>query len=181
VNSRVGDVFFDANTLMNFAIVNRLDLLEVHYGWRAQWTETVRDEVQRGVAAVSSYQQILDASWLPDPLEIQGTSMDDLHGVDALRRALGGLPANPTQHLGEAELIYYLERRRPDGIFITDDRPARDLATRRQLLAIDTATVLSECYSYGEVGCPEAYDLLVQMADLGRGVRVPASHTLVCP
>jgi hypothetical protein len=62
VNSRAGDVFFDANTLMNFAIVDRLDLLKAHYGWRAQWTETVRDEVQRGVVIEGRYQQILDAS-----------------------------------------------------------------------------------------------------------------------
>jgi hypothetical protein len=100
--------------------------------------------------------------------------------VDALRRALGGLPAKPGEHLGEAELIYYLERHRPDSVFITDDRPARDLAVRRQLLTVDTPTVLSECYSYGELGCPDAYELLVQMADRGRGVRVPHSHTQVC-
>ena len=32
-----------------------------------------------------------------------------------------------------------------------------------------------------EVGCPEAFDLLVRMSKLGRGVRVPATHLEVCP
>jgi hypothetical protein len=180
VNSRAGDVFFDANTLMNFAIVHRLDLLEVHYRWRAQWTETVRYEVQRGVVIEGCYQRILDASWLPAPLAIEFAATEDLQGVDALRRALGGSPDKPGEHLGEAELIYYLEHYRPDSVFITDDRPARDLASRRGLLTVDTPTVLSECYSYGEVGCPDAYQLLVRMRDRGRGVRVPDSHTQVC-
>jgi hypothetical protein len=43
----VGGVFFDTCTLSNFAIVNRLDLLETRYGYRARWTETVQYEVAR--------------------------------------------------------------------------------------------------------------------------------------
>jgi hypothetical protein len=62
-----------------------------------------------------------------------------------------------------------------------DDRPAVDFALRRGLNAIDTQTVLADCYAKGEIGCPDAFELLCQMAAEGRGVQVPPSHWYVCP
>jgi hypothetical protein len=44
----------------------------------------------------------------------------------------------------------------------------------------DSVDVLQECYRKSEVGCPEAYDLLVEIANQDRGVRVPAHHSDVC-
>lgn len=38
----------------------------------------------------------------------------------------------------------------------------------------------SECHSFGEIGCPEAYELLMSMADNDRGVYIPPDHTYAC-
>ena len=179
MSAQVGPVLFDTNTLVNFAVVDRLDLLNSHYGHRAIWTETVEIELRRGLRAEPKIRDILDANWLGDPIEIAGTP-DDLEQVDRIRRALGGTAANPMQHLGEAEIISYIQNRAPGAIFITDDLPALDFARRKQLFSINTATVLGECHSYAEIGCPHAYNLLIEMRSKGRGVRVPAHHSAVC-
>ncbi|GAA0991510.1 hypothetical protein GCM10009555_078950 [Acrocarpospora macrocephala] len=180
MNAKAGDAFFDANTLQNFAVVDRLDLLKAHYGARIRWTETVRFEVQRGIRAEPRLQRILDAEWLGDPIEISGDPAT-LSSIEFIRRGLGGNSVQQLQHLGEAEIIYYLEKVEPGGFFVTDDRPAADFAHRRGITVIDTPGVLSECHSYGEIGCPDAYVLLQAMADNDRGVRVPADHRAICP
>ncbi|NMO50324.1 hypothetical protein HH310_03845 [Actinoplanes sp. TBRC 11911] len=180
MNARVGDVYFDTCTLSNFAAIGRLDLLEQRYGYRARWTETVQWEVKRGLPAAPYLQQILDAGWLGDPVEISGTPTA-LTEIDNIRRALGALPGTPTQHLGEAELIYHLQYGQAGGLLVTDDRSALDFAQRRGVQAFDTRTIIEQCFAFDEVGCPEAYELLIQMADDGRSVRLPATHVEVCP
>jgi hypothetical protein len=69
----------------------------------------------------------------------------------------------------------------PSWRFISDDQSAVDFATRNGLQAIDTPEVLAECYDDGEIGCPQAYDLIIAMREAGRGVRLPPDHWYVCP
>lgn len=176
----VGGVFLDTCTLSNFAVVDRLDLLDTRYGYRARWTETIRYEVARGARKNAFLQKVLDATWLGEPIEISA-GPPVLAEIDRLRRALGGTNAEPTKHLGEAEIIYYLETVERAGMFVTDDRPALDFARRRGVVALDSADVLGECYSQDEIGCPAAYRLLEEMADRGRSVRIPPDHSSVCP
>jgi hypothetical protein len=179
VNSTAGPVFFDANTLMSFAVVARLDLLEVRFSGRARWITAVQIEVQRGVAVEPGLTTILTAKWLGDPLEVSG--IKGIKQVDLIRRALGGVDSAPLQHLGEAETIYCIEKSgSPESVFVTDDKPAADFASRRGIRVINTAKVLAECHSMDEIGCPDAYDLLLGMADQGRGVEIPPDHTYVC-
>jgi hypothetical protein len=33
----------------------------------------------------------------------------------------------------------------------------------------------------GLISCPTAYELLVELAEAGRGVQVPPSHWYICP
>jgi len=179
MNSVVGSVLIDTCTLENFAIVDELALLGQHYRERAQWTETIKYEIQRGLTAEPRLQSVLDATWLGEPLSVPA-SPKALLKIDQIRRGLGGQQDRPTQHLGEAEIIYYLEQREPTWILLSDDQAAVDLARRRGLNAIDTPEVLSECHAYGEIGCPDAYNLLLKMQDADRGVRVPADHRAVC-
>lgn len=179
MNPRVGDVIFDTCSLSNFSAVDRLDLLEVRYGDRAAWTETIALEVRRGRPKAPYLQRVLDATWLGDPLEV-GSSPAELKAIELLRRALGGESSKPMQHLGEAEIIYLVENRRPGSIFICDDRPAIDFARRRGIHVLDSSAVLADCYAFGEIGCPDAYNLLKDMADSDRGVFVPPHHRLVC-
>jgi hypothetical protein len=179
LNSVAGNVLVDTCTLGNFAVVDQLGLLEQRYGHRARWTETIRYEVQRGIPVEPRLQLVLDAEWLGEPIEID-VSPHALRKIDQIRRGLGGTQDQPTQHLGEAEMIYYLENLQSGWIFLSDDQAALDLARRRGLTAIDTPLVLAECHAAYEIGCPDAYDLLLKMQDAGRGVRVPDNHRAVC-
>lgn len=179
--SVAGNVMADTCTLANFAVVGRLDLLEVRYGPRIRWTETVQFEVRRGAGVESSLRQVLNASWLGIPMEIVG-DIKTLQRVDRIRRGLGATANDQaTLHLGEAEIIDFLETRQPSWIFLSDDQSALDLAKRRGLNTIDTPQVLADCFASGEVGCPEAFSILTKMRDEGRGVRVPPDHRYVCP
>lgn len=173
---------FDTCSLENFTVVDRLDLLEGRYGHRACWTVTIESEVTRGLRKEPKLRDVLDAKWLGEPIDI----MPDVEGVQAIfnnRRALSKVPSAmaATEHLGEAEIIYLMETGHRDWLFITDDQPAKDMAKRRGLRAIDSAEVLADCFAMGEITCPAAYKLLEQMVDKDRGVRLPADHTFVCP
>jgi len=181
VISVAGNVIIDACTLVNFAVVGRLDLLEVRYGHRARWTETIRLEITRGLRAEPLLQDVLSVTWLGTPLPIAG-DVQTLQRIDRIRRGLGARVGDPaTRHLGEAEIIDYLEIHEPSWIFVSDDQPSVDLAKRRGLNAIDTQRVLADCYASGEIGCPDAFSLLLEMLAKGRGVRVPPDHRHVCP
>lgn len=61
----IGEVIIDACTLWNFAIVERLDLLEVRYAHRGvRWTEAIQLEIKRHVSEEPLLQAVLEAQWL---------------------------------------------------------------------------------------------------------------------
>jgi hypothetical protein len=180
VSPSIGDVYFDTCTLSNFAAVGRLDLLRERYGHRAHWTETVQWEVRRGLPVAPYLRAVVDASWLGEPVEISGLPAA-LTEINNIRRGLGASPGDQLQHLGEAEIIYHLQFVDIGAFFVTDDQPALDFARRRGVSGFDSRKIMEDSFSMSEVGCPEAFNLLVRMSSLGRGVRVPASHLDVCP
>jgi hypothetical protein len=171
----------DACTWQNFAVVDSLWVLKARYAGAASWTEAIRYELQRGLPAEPKLQAVLDLEngWLGAPVRLEEPG---LAPVDLVRRGLGGTGSMPLQHLGEAEAIYVLERE--DGrrrIFITDDGPAAVFARRRPagIQVLDAAAVLADAFAMGDIGCPQAYDLLKAMWNYPREVRVP-SHREVC-
>lgn len=173
MNADEDGVIVDACTLKNFRVVRRLDILETHLGQRALWTQAIQREAAR--------LQVPAIDWLGTAISV-GDDVTTLLEVDKIRRGLGATRADSaTLHLGEAEAIYYLERQHPAWTFISDDRPAVDFAIRRGLNAIDTPAVLADCYARDQIGCPDAFELIRQMARAERGVRVPPSHWFVCP
>lgn len=172
-------VLFDACTLENFAAVQRLDILQMLYADRSAWTDGVELEIRRGTAERSYLQALAGAAWLGTPV-----AADDplaVQQIDRIRRALGGASDSPTQHLGEAQSIYYVQTVESTAVFATDDLDAFNIAKRRGLRVMDTPDILRECYDAGILGCPEVYELLHKMVAAGRGVAVPESHWYVCP
>jgi hypothetical protein len=55
------------------------------------------------------------------------------------------------------------------------------LATRRGITVKDTRWLISDAYSMGDIGCPEAYEVLKMMADAARPIKLPDSHVDICP
>jgi predicted nucleic acid-binding protein len=171
-------IVIDACTWQNFAVVDALWVLEARYAGIASWTEAIRHELQRGVRVEPHLQRVLDleAGWLGAPLRLD---QEGDHEVDLIRRGLGGDRSAPLQHLGEAEAVRALERASVrQRLFVTDDGPAADFARRRpsNIQVLDAAGVLAEAYSMGDVGCPQAYDLLRAMWEYPpapRAVRLP--------
>jgi hypothetical protein len=135
VSPVIGEVVIDACTLWNFAVVERLDLLEVRYAHRgARWTEAIQLEITRHVKEEPLLRAVLDAQWLGQPMAITG-GPQALIRIERIRRGLLATPSDPpTLHLGEAEVIDLL----------TDDQPAADLASRRGLSVLDTPRVLAD-------------------------------------
>lgn len=181
MNSTAPKVLFDTNSLWNFAVVGRLDVLEVRYGGRGGWGETVAHEVRTAVGYEPLLAPLLvDGAWPGDPIDLKASKC--LADVARIQKILAGPYDKPTKHLGEAETIHLIEHELDGlGLFVTDDNGAADLAERRGIRVLRTHDVLTECHLMEDLGCPEAFDLIVAMAEAGRdGVRVPADHSKIC-
>jgi predicted nucleic acid-binding protein len=174
-------VVVDACAWENFAVIDGLWLLKARYAGIVFWTETVRFELQRGVRAEPRLREVLEleGTWLGEPVRLEG---ENLGQIDLIRRGLGGMASEPLKHLGEAEAIHFLEQATGcHRIFITDDGPAADFARRRPsgIQVLDAADVLADAFAMGDIGCPDAYDMLQAMWKYPREVRVPP-HREVC-
>jgi len=164
-------VIYDAVTLFHFAVVGRLDVLELRHGHRPppRWTEAVRDEISVGAAhGMPGAQTILDASWLDAPIS---PSSGDLRGITMLQVGLNDGQRPPTKHAGEAESIYFAEKL--DAIFVTDDNAAYDFAIRRLGAGqvIDTVALLQEAVSMDELSAGGAADLANEILAADRYLR----------
>jgi predicted nucleic acid-binding protein len=169
--------YFDTNVLANFAAINRLDILEDRWGYRAAWTEAVNDEVRMGVNFTTYMSRVLDCSWLGTPIAFRS---NELAKIQNIRSRISSVKDPPDKNLGEAESIYVIMRD-GGGTFITDDVPAADYAKRNGIFVLDTCDLLVDSFAMGTTGCPESYDLLKEMDKAGRqGVRIPQSHDKVC-
>jgi predicted nucleic acid-binding protein len=171
-------LIFDANVLWSFAVVHRLDLLEVRYGARIVWTDAVAFELRRRVHDEPCLQAVLNAPWLAAPVEFVAA---DQPAIARIRNILATPGDHPAKHLGEAEAIYLIEKSMPTARFVTDDGPAADLADRRRIRVMGTVDIMRDCHAMTEIGCPDAWDLMREMEQLGRTVRAPGHHSAVCP
>lgn len=86
-------------------------------------------------------ERVLRCAWLGEPVDVPDDVLA-LVQVEAIRKARGGQDNRPTEHLGEAETIYYIETVRPTAVFVTDDRPAADYAQRRGIRVMTSAEIL---------------------------------------
>jgi hypothetical protein len=169
---------YDAVTLRHFGTIGRLDVLENRCRHRdpPHWTQAVADEIGR--AAKSGYpgcQEILDATWLSPPIEPE---IADLRGILHLQIGLNDGRRPPVAHGGEAEGIYFAEKR--GGSFVTDDNGAYDFAKRRlgPGRVLDTVDLLREAVMYGEMHDRQAANIVDLIRDSGRSIRRVHPSTL---
>lgn len=180
MNSVAPWVVFDTNSIWNFAVVERLDIVGTRYGQRVRWAAAVSDEVAVAVGYEPKLAAVEHCGFFSAPVDLASSKC--LKDVARIQKILAAPGDPPTRHLGEAESIHVIEHELDgQGWFVTDDNGGADLASRRGIRVLRTDAVLRECFDMDDLQCPEPYELLVKMTELGRdGVRVPTSHSGIC-
>lgn len=138
--------FPDNTVLINFAIINRMDLLERLANGNGRWCATVAAECSEsaklpGLAALDGAGAIFGEPLFPDQAEHQD--------VLVLRDQLASPGDKPTAHLGEAESIAIIVRRRLRCIFVTDDRDATRVAAQNGIQVVGTWRFMKVAYRQG--------------------------------
>jgi predicted nucleic acid-binding protein len=128
-------LFPDNTVLINFALIGRMDLLERLANRNGRWCATVATECDASarrpeLAALSAARGIFGRPWFPNAAELRETR--------SLREELASPGDRPHRHLGEAETLAIMIRRRVDGYFVTDDNDAVRLATRHGVRVVRT-------------------------------------------
>lgn len=169
-------LFPDNTVLCNFAAVDRLDLLRSVLDGRGRWTTAVAYEVAQSSRYLPAVAKIATDGWLGEPIEI--TVESDIQQINRIRRAVfGGTDDEPLKHLGEAETcLVILERGEFAGSWwISDDREALRYAGFRGITSRETIDLMTIAVVNGDIPAEKAFDLMVQMDNEGRYLRLPAS------
>jgi predicted nucleic acid-binding protein len=129
-------LFPDNTVLVNFALINRMDLLEKLVNGKGRWCATVAFECARsaqepGLDAMNLADEIFGSPWYPQ----SGAERQD---IEIMRLELASPGDTPYQHLGEAETLAIMTRRSVTGFFVTDDVDASRLARQHQVQVIST-------------------------------------------
>ena len=131
----------DNTVLINFAIIQRMDLLETLPNGRGQWCLTIARECKRSQAHhadLSHAGSIFGPPLIPNRAELEETRI--------LRIGMASPGDTSTQHLGEAESVAIIVHRMLDAFFLTDDRGAKALAARRNIAVVTTWDLLRVAY-----------------------------------
>lgn len=142
----------DNTVLVNFALIHRMDLLGELIKSQGAWCLSVARECQRSAAVDPKYSDMTQAANIfgqplfPDNAELVDTQ--------TLRDSMAS-PGDPaTQHLGEAETVAIMSRRRIDGYFLTDDRDAQALAAHNGIRVVTTWDLLRLAYRTNKLTQP---------------------------
>jgi predicted nucleic acid-binding protein len=139
-------MFPDNTVLINFAIINRMDLLQRLANGNGSWCATVATECAESakrpeLGALEKTGEIFGEPLFPDQAEHQN--------VRVLRDQLAGPGDPPTQHLGEAETLAIILQRQLSCFFATDDHDAARLATKNGIPVADTWHLLKVAHRKG--------------------------------
>ena len=139
----------DNTVLINFAIIRRMDLLAEILKGQGSWCISIARECQKSESYypdLAAANAIFGPPLTPDRIEYEDTRL--------LRDSMAS-PGDPnTQHLGEAETIAIISRRRIGGFFLTDDRDAKHLATQHGITVITTWDLLRHAHNTSKVTKP---------------------------
>lgn len=132
-------LFADNTVLINFALINRMDLLERLANGCGRWCASVAAECHAsaghdGLGALTDADAIFGPPLSPDVAELIDTK--------TLRAELASPGDHRHQHLGEAETLAIMVRRKVTGFFVTDDRDAMRLAAKHGVSVTTTWRLL---------------------------------------
>lgn len=169
-------LFPDNTVLCNFAVVNRLDLLNSVLDGRGRWTGAVAYEASRSATVLPDLHRVASEGWLGETIEV--TDEADIQQINRIRRAVfGGTDDNPLQHLGEAETCHVIEHwpEFAGSWWISDDREALRFARFRGITTWETIDLVAMAVLNGGLAVREGFELLQTMSQKGRGLRLPAT------
>lgn len=169
-------LFPDNTVLCNFAAVDQLDLLRSVLDGRGRWTEAVSYEAARSVRALPNLSQLTTDCWLGEAIEIDDES--EIRQINAIRRAVfGGTDDEPLRHLGEAQTCFVILKwsEFQGSWWISDDQEALRYARLQGITTRETIDLMSAAVVNGHIEMRAGYDMLRQMAEQGRRLRLPNS------
>jgi predicted nucleic acid-binding protein len=152
----------DTTVLINFALIQRMDLLEQLANNRGQWCATVAQECRQsasrpGLAALHDVGRFLGA-----PIY---ASQDQLRHAQILRTQLASPGDSRQAHLGEAETLAIMTK---GDLFVSDDDAALRLATTQGMQTARTWSLLRLAAKQGWVEAPVLLGYIRQLKDAGR-------------
>lgn len=151
-------IFPDTSVAIDFAIVDRIDLLTGWLRGRGAVCEAVRLEILDNSNSLPSVDDLIAA--LGDPIELTEEEWGWAEDMRIVR--LGGSSAKPREHLGEAHTIALIASRRDelgDATWIADDCDSREFAGEKGIRVMDFVSVLQEVIVEGEISVDDAWDL----------------------
>ncbi|HUN36982.1 MAG TPA: hypothetical protein VMU95_33710 [Trebonia sp.] len=160
-------MFPDNTVLINFAIINRMDLLDRLANGNGRWCATVAIECAESakrpeLAALDGAREIFGQPLFPDQAELQDTGV--------LRDQLASPGDRPTQHLGEAETIAIIKRRQLSRcFFVSDDRSAARLAAQNGIKVVGTWHLLKVAHRKGWVDADTFWGYVLTLKRNSRG------------
>jgi predicted nucleic acid-binding protein len=161
------DFFFPDNTvLVNFAHINRMDLLKRLLNGKGKWCATVSQECARssrepGLDAMQQAPDIFGPPEYPLDVELQDTLL--------LRQQITRPDDHPKKSLGEAETLAIMSRRFMTAWFITDDKEARRLAEEHHVISVTTWDLLKLAVKLNYVDADTLWGYLQTLRALRRG------------
>ena len=170
-------LFPDTTVLCNFASVDRLDLLASVLNGRGRWTDAVAFEVGRSGRVWPALSSVAKQGWLGDPVEI--TTDKEVQAIERTRRVVfGGNDDEPLRHLGEAQTCFVISQcpEFAGAWWISDDHEAVRYARFQGITTRESIDLMSAAVVDGDIAAKPAFELMYKMADLGRSLRLPASH-----
>lgn len=158
----------DTTTLLNFAFIQRMDLLATLINGSGVWCSAVARESEdwlstAGFESVSGARAIFGAPLFPGGAE----HVD----IQVMRTSMAGPGDGRYKHLGEAESIVIARNRFPGALFVTDDTQAQLAARQDGLRPVGTGNLLDLGVKFDKIDSRtrDGYEAVLRRAD-----RIPA-------
>lgn len=166
-------IFPDNTVLINFACVDRLDLLEGWLRGRGRWTQAVRYEAEQSARYWPNLRSLLERGWLGEAIEPEEGA---IASIERLRRGVfGGNRRQPLKHLGEAQTCYLIKHdpRWNESWWISDDRDALEFAHHQWITTRQTMDIFSSIVDDGDLLAEEAFSIMHKIGAHSRHLKLP--------
>lgn len=165
----------DNTVLVNFTHIDRHDLVEWFARGQGAWALTVSRECEQsarmpGLERMRKWGAVFGAAWIPEPAETL-----DAHLIAERMRKPG--ETQPGKHMGEAETVAIVTRRRLQVAFLTDDFDAARVARAHQIRVVSTTHIIAMAEAANRITHEEAHRYLDDLQQHKRVLGKPPSLT----